>query len=219
MTTTKAKPIKAVKGFRGMTAEVVLSTSTNVFTGIFNNSNFTAPQAPAPPVDSATLKSANDVLAAGNAAALDGGKKALAQKAHAKETVVKLLEQLAMYVQANCKDDMTIFLSSGFTAVSSSKTATPPASDSIRKVEPGEVSGQMRITLMKYPGGISYEVRWAPAVPAGNPSTWTSQPVGLLRPATTISGLTPGTNYVFQVRAVTKTGYSDWSDSVTRVVV
>ena len=67
------------------------------------------------------LKSAIDALAAANAAALDGGKKALAQKAHAKEIVMKLLEQLAVYVQANCKDDMTIFLSSGFTAVSSAE--------------------------------------------------------------------------------------------------
>jgi hypothetical protein len=219
MTTEKQKPIKAVKSFRRLTAEVVLSTSTNVYAGIFNNLNFTVPQAPAPPVDSATLKSANDVLAAANAAALDGGKKALAQKAHAKEIVVKLLEQLAVYVQANCKDDMTIFLSSGFTAVSSTKTVKPPASDSIRNIELGDVSGQMRITLMKYPGGISYEVRWAPAIAGGNPSTWASQPVGLLRPATLISGLTPGTAYVFQVRAVIKTGYTDWSDSVTRMAV
>jgi Fibronectin type III domain len=216
---TKQKPIKAVKAFARMTAEVVLSTSVNIYDGIFNNPNFTAPQAPAPPVDSATLKSANDSLATANAEALDGGKKALAQKAHAKEVVVKLLQQLAVYVQANCKDDMTIFLSSGFTAVSSGKTASPPASDSIRKVEPGEVSGQMRITLMKYPGAVSYEVRWAPAVAGGNPGTWANQPVAYLRPATTISGLTPGTTYQFQVRAVIKAGYSDWSDSVTRMAV
>ena len=95
------------------------------------------------------LKSANDDLAAANAAALDGGKKARAQKAHAKEVVVKLLDQLASYVQANCRDDMTIFLSSGFTAVSGQKTVKSPASDSIRKVELDEVSGQMRITLME----------------------------------------------------------------------
>jgi hypothetical protein len=216
---TKQKPIKAVKAFARMTGEVLLSTSANVYDGIFNNPNFTAPQAPAPPVDSATLKSANDSLATANAAALDGGKKALAQKAHAKGVVMKLLEQLAVYVQANCRDDMTLFLSSGFTAVSSAKTVSPPASDSIRKIEPGDVSGQMRITLMKYPGAVSYEVRWAPAPAGGDPGTWTNQPVAYLRPATTISGLIPGTTYQFQVRAVIKAGYSDWSDSVTRMVV
>jgi hypothetical protein len=219
MTTEKPKTLKAIKGFRRMTAEAVLFASMHVYAEIFNNPNFTPPQAPAPPVDAATLQSANDALVAANAASLDGGKKALSQKAHAKETVVKLLEQLAVYVEVNCKDDMTIFLSSGFTAKSLSQTKAPPASDSIRKVEPGPVAGQMQITPMKYPGAVSYEVRWAPAVAGGNPITWSSQPIAKLRPATTITGLTPGTNYVFQVRAVIETGYSNWSDSVTRMAV
>src|SRR5262249_53313274 len=99
------------------------------------------------------------------------------------------------------------------------KTVTPPASESIRKIEPGDVSGQMQITLMKYPGAVSYEVRWAPVVTGGNPATWTNRPVAYLRPATTISGFAPGTAYEFQARAVIKAGYSDWSDSVTRMAV
>jgi hypothetical protein len=39
------------------------------------------------------------------------------------------------------------------------------------------------------------------------------------RPPLLITGLIPGTTYVFQARAVTKTGYSDWSESVTRIAV
>ena len=57
-------PIKSLLNFRTLTAEVVLSTSTHIFTEIYNNPNYTPPQAPAPPVDPATLKSANDSLAA-----------------------------------------------------------------------------------------------------------------------------------------------------------
>jgi hypothetical protein len=72
---------------------------------------------------------------------------------------------------------------------------------------------------MKFPGAASYEVRWAPLVAGAHPGTWTNQPVAHLRPATTITSLTPGTTYVFQVRAVIKTGYSDWSDSVTRMAM
>ena len=56
-------PIKSLLNFRTLTAEVVLSTSTHIFTEIYNNPNYTPPQAPAPPVDPATLKSANDSLA------------------------------------------------------------------------------------------------------------------------------------------------------------
>ena len=91
MSTTKQHPIKAVLDLRKLTAEVVLSTSTHIFTEIYNNPNFTPPQAPAAPVDQATLKSANDALASAIGAAVDGGKKAIAQKKAQREVVVKLL--------------------------------------------------------------------------------------------------------------------------------
>src|SRR3989441_9708131 len=161
MSTTKQHPIKAVLDLRKLTAEVVLSTSTHIFTEIYNNPNFTPPQAPAAPVDQATLKSANDALASAIGAAVDGGKKAIAQKKAQKDVVVKLLTQLAHYAEANCKDDVTIFLSSGFTAKSSIRTTTPPASESIRKIEPGPDSGEVRVSLMKYTDAASYEIRWA----------------------------------------------------------
>src|SRR2546425_1060555 len=64
MTMKRQHPIKSLLNFRTLTAEVVLSTSTHIFTEIYNNPNYTPPQAPAPPVDPATLKSANDSLAA-----------------------------------------------------------------------------------------------------------------------------------------------------------
>jgi hypothetical protein len=40
-----------------------------------------------------------------------------------------------------------------------------------------------------------------------------------LKPPVLITGLNPGTTYIFQARAVTKTGHSDWSESVTRIAV
>src|SRR5437667_8791361 len=154
MSTTKQHPIKAVLDLRKLTAEVVLSTSTHIFTEIYNNPNYTPPQAPA--VDPATLKSANDSLAAAIAAAVDGGKKAIAQKKAQKEVVMKLLTQLAHYAEANCKDDVTIFLSSGFTAKSSTRTATPPVSESIRKIEHRPDSEHMLVCLIEDTGGCSH---------------------------------------------------------------
>ena len=47
--------------------------------------------------------------------------------------------------------------------------------------------------------------------------TWTNMPVTL--PAkTTIENLTPGTQYSFRYRAVTKAGEGDWSMSATLVM-
>ena len=72
---------------------------------------------------------------------------------------------------------------------------------------------------MKYPGAGSYEVRWALVVPGGTPSSWTSKVFKSVKPAMVITGLTPGTTYVFQARAVTKIGHSGWSEPVTRIAV
>ena len=217
--TTKQHPIKAVLGLRKAIAEVVLSTSTHILTEIYNP-NFMPPLAPAPPVDQATLKSANDALAAAIGAAVDGGKKAIAQKNAQKEIVVKLLTQLANHAEAYCKDDMTIFISSGFTAKSSARNTTPPVSESIRKIVPGPDSGTVLVSLMKYPGAASYEIRWAPVGSDGVVGTWSIQAAGnIIKTPTIISALKPVTTYAFQARAVKKAGgYSDWGDSVTRVV-
>jgi hypothetical protein len=48
------------------------------------------------------------------------------------------------------------------------------------------------VTLVKYPGAASYEIRWAP-VPAGGgaPSAWTTLPLAGVRTPATIYGLTP----------------------------
>src|SRR5579862_3603706 len=144
MSTKKQVPIKAVLNFRKMLADSVLSTSNAIYTAMYNNPNYTAPAAPDLPFDLATLKTANDALAAANSAALDGGKKAVAQQKHQKEVVIKLLVQLGHYVEANCKDDMTIFLSSGFTAASSTKNTTPPVSESFKKIGPARTPARWR---------------------------------------------------------------------------
>jgi hypothetical protein len=209
--------IKVKAGFRRLPPEFVLTTSMHVCTKIYGNNHFTPPQAPAPPVDQAMLQAANDTLSAAIAAAHDGGRQAIGQRNHAKEVVVKLLEQLATYVQTNCNDNMDIFMSSGFTPISSTKTMAPPVCESIRKIVPGANSGQMDVTLMTFPGAGSYELRWGVEGAGGAPpANWTQRPIVKLRPATRISNLTPGTAYVFQARAVVETGYSDWSDPITR---
>src|SRR5215470_13708935 len=141
----KLHPIKAITNFRVMTPDAVVTASVNVGGAVFNNPNFVG--APPQPIDQPTLQAATDALVAANAAAVDGGKKAVQQQKHQKEVVVKLLIQLAHWAEANCKDDMTAFLSAGFQAAASSKTQTPPVSETIRKVAQGTSSGQLRVTL------------------------------------------------------------------------
>src|SRR5947199_265512 len=49
------------------------------------------------------------------------------------------------------------------------------------------------------------------------PGNWTEQPVGNVKSPALVTGLSPGMAYAFQVRAVTNAGYTDWSESVTRI--
>jgi fibronectin type III domain protein len=67
-------------------------------------------------------------------------------------------------------------------------------------------------------GADAYEVRYASTV-NGTLGPWTTQLVTKTRPATTITGLTPGATYTIQVRSFADaTGFSDWSDPITRIV-
>jgi len=214
-TTTKQKRIKAITNFRRMGPEIVVSTSEAIQAHFDKNPNATALL----PVDMATVKSSTDLLLAKIAAAKDGGKTAIAEKNHQKEVVAGLLEQLAHYAEANCNGEMPTFLSFGFSPKSSSKKKTAPVSGSIRKIEPGEKSGEFKMTLMPVPDAGSYEVQWAPLGAGGVPGSWTSKAFTTVKAPVVITGLNPGTSYVFQARAVTKTGHSDWSESVTRIAV
>jgi hypothetical protein len=148
-------------------------------------------------------------------AAMDGGKTAVEQKNKLRDVAIGMYALLARYVEHHCNDDMATFLLSGFQAVPSTRTQTPPASESIRKVEPGANSGQIKVTLMPFRRGKSYELRWATVPAGGVPANWITIPLTHIRPATLISDLTPGTVYAFQVRALADSRFTDWSDSVT----
>lgn len=171
---------------------------------------------PKPPVDLTTYGTAVSAYDAAITSALDGGKTAIALKNKLKAAAIKLYGQQAKYVEAACNDDMSTFLLSGFRPKSTIRTTTAPASNSIRKLDHGDNSGEIDATLIKVEDAVSYEVRSAP-VPAGAvPTAWIITPVPTLKPPTKITGLTPGTVYAFQTRALLKSGvYTDWSDSAT----
>ena len=193
----------------------VLSRGTAVYTGLMDNPAFTDP---APTVDLAVFKSALDDLAVAIGDAMDGGKQAIADRNHKKEVVLKMLRRLAHYVEAHCKDDINILLSSGFAAITPVRKPAEPLSQSIRKIDATSTSGQLQVTIVSFKSAFSYELRWTRAPgPGETPAPWTVQPVVKSRPPVLITGLTPGVTYAFQVRALTESGYTDWSDSVSRM--
>src|SRR5579862_2714751 len=150
-------PIKASLAFVKAAAADLYTFAMSVYNGLNGNAAY-----PNPPVDMPTFKAAIDTYGTLVTAALDGGKKVLTQRNHQGEALIKILRQLAHYVEGACKDDVTIFGSSGFQAVSKVRTSTPPLSESIRKITEGPNSGVLLVWLLAVSGARSYEVRWAP---------------------------------------------------------
>ena len=220
-TTPKPKTIKAKLGLGNKTAQIVLTAALNVFNNFFSSAYFTAAAgAPAPPVDQPTMKAATDALLAAITAAAGGGKQAVTTMHHAKDAVVSILEQLATFVSVNSKGDMNAFMSSGFTPRATAKSKTPPVSESIKKIVAAPLTGQILVYLMKFPGAKTYQIQWGVPGPGGAPPTaWSNMPVDNIKNPATVTGLTPGSTYVFQARAVIANGYSNWGDPIARIAV
>lgn len=168
------------------------------------------------PVDLTEFRAEVDGFSESISAALDGGKQAFAERKRRGEVVTHMLLQYAHYVEAACKGHMLTFLSSGFEPAPTSRTKTAPLSEGIRKIVPASNRGQVLVTLMADPEAYSYQLRWTPAGTETD-DAWTISPISKTRPATLIENLTPGTTYVFQVRALRESGFTDWSDSVSRM--
>jgi hypothetical protein len=211
-TTNAPKPIHALLGVTKMVDGLLVPILKGTLQGLMANPNlFTKP-----PVDLAAYSAAISEYEQSIPPAIDGGKTAGEKKKKLRNAAIKMYKELAHYVESNCNDDMTTFLLSGFQARTSTRTSTPPTSESIRKVQLGANSGQLIIKLMRNKAAKSYELRWAPVPPGGGSISWVNQqPITIVKTAKTIDGLTPGTTYAFQVRALLDAGYTDWSDSVT----
>ena len=106
---TKVTPIKASLDFAGLGPTDLYAFGCSVYAGMNNNAAFAQP-----PVDMPTLKSTLDAYNTFIAAALDGSKKVLVQRNHQGEVLMKILKQLAHYVESASKDNMTTFTSTGF---------------------------------------------------------------------------------------------------------
>jgi hypothetical protein len=200
--------------FRSLADGDLQARAGAVWTGLTGNPNF-----PNPPVDLNVLKSSIDTLADLVVEALDGSKKVKAAKTKQREVLTKMLRQLAIYAETSCDDDMAAFVTSGFLAASTIRTLTPQALDEpvIKRIDQGSNSGELLVRIRSVPNAVSYELRYA--VETDGPGEWTNLTVVTVKSAVSIKPLKPGTIYAFQVRGLGKLGYTDWSDSKTRMVI
>jgi hypothetical protein len=209
------KQIRVKLGYNGLSDKDVATQGVAVVDGMTNNPKFVNP-----PINPADLRTQVETFASLIAAAADGSKKAITERKKQRAVVVKMLRQLGHWVEANCNDDPAILQSSGFQQQATPVRNTPPqplAGPPSFKLENGPTSGQLVMRGKPVPKAVSYTARYAPLGSDGKPGSWTElSPVTVIR-SITVNSLTPGTTYAFQMRALGRAGYTNWSDSVTRM--
>lgn len=211
MATTQPKSIKALDGFSGVKDTDVAARAAAALTGLTGNSNF-----PNPPVDLTVFKTSIDLFNSLIAdATANGGKKAIADKNHQRVTVIQETRLLARYVENASNGNISVFQTSGFQAAVTTKVKNQPLSEKIRKIQHGANSGQVILWVNTVRGALSYEIRYGASVSGAAPASWTTQAAPMVKSPVVLTGLTVGTTYQFQARAMLKTGWSDYSDAVT----
>ncbi|MBI3879313.1 MAG: fibronectin type III domain-containing protein [Verrucomicrobia bacterium] len=175
------------------------------------------PAFPTPPVTKVALQAGLTAFTDAIAGQAQGGTAATADKNNKRDALVALLRQLAAYVQDKSGGDLATLLGSGFEAVSTSRAKQPLPKPQIAEINNGN-SGQLLVKVKPVPNAKCYEGRYA-ALGAGG-AAGPLQNAGLFTNsrAMPVNGLTPGTMYRFEFRAVGgTTGYSDWSDAVSHM--
>ena len=211
--TDAIKKIKAKLGFHGVSDSDVLKAGNTAYDGLSANSAY-----PTPPVALPVFRQTLDTYGALIVDAEDGGKRAVSALRKQRRLVLQMYVQLGHYVEAACSDDLATFNTSGFTAVSGTRTPPQPlAAATFSWIDRGQNSGQTVVKVESQSGAIAYDVRYALEGSGGVPGPWTVLTLTSPRKVT-ISGLTPTGIYQFQVRALGKLGYTDWSASMTFIV-
>src|SRR6266581_7759773 len=209
-----AKHVRVKLTYGGLSDKDVATQGVAVVDGMTNNPKFQNP-----PINPADLKTQIEIFASLIAASADGSKKVITERNKQRAVVVKMLRQLGHWVEANCNDDPALLQSSGFQQQATPVRTPPQPLDGppTFKLENGPNSGQAVMRGKPVPKAVSYTARYAPLGSDGKPGSWTElSPVTVIR-SITVNSLTPGTTYAFQMRALGRAGYTNWSDSVTRM--
>jgi hypothetical protein len=205
---TMIRIAKILLSFIGRSPDAVLiAWAGRILTALTGNVHFVAPR-PA----LAEIEAARDAFAA-TVATLDRGSAAVARRDAAREPLEVLLRLLALYVQQTSQGDRVILISSGFPLQKIRQPTGIPAAPQNLRLKQGK-SGDLIARCNAVPNALSYQWRY----------TTSAAPLAFIQPdptgksTCTIPALTPGTQYVVQVRVIGRKGTSDWSEAAVLFV-
>ena len=183
-----------------------------VITGLTGNTAF-----PNLPVSLADLQLQLTAFSDALIAHTQGGTTATAAKNAARSVLVDSLRLNALYVQTKCNNHLDTLLSSGYQAASTNHAQTTLTQPVIQDLINGN-SGELVARVKPVANARAYEARYALVGTGGTPGPWQSGGLFTSTRNLTLTGLTPGTTYTVEIRAIGgTTGYSDWSNAVSRM--
>lgn len=190
-----------------MPDDTLITFSRSVHTLLYGAGGFTNI-----PVTAPELETAIEAFANAKAAQASGGKAATAEKNNLRADVVKLLKQLAFYVQVASDNNLAMLLSSGFQAVSTNRAQSALAKPAVLRVVTG-MSGESLVTISADKAARGTEVRVAELDSSGAPGPYRPVVASTSSRNIPILNLVPGHLYAYQGRKFGgATTFSDWSD-------
>jgi hypothetical protein len=207
-----SKSIRVKVGYAKMRHPDYLQFVKGVYKSVLENPRF-----PKLPVDLVVVKAILDEYESAVVAADDGSKTVLLRRNALRENLDKMVRQIAYYVEAASDNDESVFATSGFEALPTvRKSPQPMDTPQILKIAHGANSGLLVVSLSPtHRKVVKYELRYGPAESDPNTASWITSSIAVYRRPATIDNLTPGTVYAFQVRALGRLGFTDWSDPTT----
>ena len=170
-----------------------------------------------PIIDKGTFDAQKLAVSTAVIAAKDGGRKAIAEKNKQRAAGTKMLSKLARYVEEIANNDLATLTLSGFPVTTGNPAPQALSPTGVDKLEQ-KITGQIIVTLVSVFGARMYEIRYgASGANGADPAAFTTIQVAAAKPGTPVNGLTPGTVYAFQARAFGKTGWTAWSNPITKM--
>lgn len=164
------------------------------------------------PVSLADLSAAVDGYWTAHVNAMGGGTILTALKTAARGKLTSVLRDEAHYVQSIAKNNLPALLSSGFTDIDRNTAQSALAQPYIKAVL-NQYSEQLWLRVKRVPNARNYQVR----IKVGD-GDWVDAGIHPQARKIVLTGLTPGTTYQIQVRALGgRTGYSNWSMTATKM--
>ena len=204
--------VRVLMDFTSMPDPSLDEFTETVINNLTGNTSF-----PALPVAVLVLQTLLDTFAAAIGDKAQGGTAATSAKNDARAALVDALRQDALYVQVTSNNNLTMLLTSGFQAANTNRAQTPLDQPVIGDLINGN-SGELVVRMKPVANAHAYEARCAVIGAGGSPGPWQSGGLFTSTRNLTITGLTPGSTYTVEVRAIGgSTGYSDWSNAVTHM--